>query len=50
VRLNDHALAQSSLVAAETLALTDDERAAIADELAHATELVSEHRQAKKAE
>jgi hypothetical protein len=44
VRLNDHALAHSSLVAAEALNLTDDERAAIADDLAHATALVSELR------
>ena len=50
VRLDDHALAQSSLIAAETLTLTDDERAAIADDLAHTTELVSEHRQAELAE
>lgn len=47
VRLNDHALAQSSLAAAEALPLTNDEHAAIADELAQTAELVSEHRQAK---
>jgi catechol 2,3-dioxygenase-like lactoylglutathione lyase family enzyme len=40
VRLNNHELAQSSLAAASSLALTDDERAAIADELAYAVELV----------
>jgi catechol 2,3-dioxygenase-like lactoylglutathione lyase family enzyme len=50
VRLNDHALAQSSLVAAEAFTLSDDERATIADELAHTTELVSEHLRAKQAE
>jgi catechol 2,3-dioxygenase-like lactoylglutathione lyase family enzyme len=40
VRLNNHELAQSSLTAATSLALTDDERAAIADETAHVAELV----------
>ena len=50
VRLNDHPLAQSSLLAAQTLALSEDERAAIGDDLAQTTELVSEHRQAKQAE
>jgi catechol 2,3-dioxygenase-like lactoylglutathione lyase family enzyme len=49
VRLNDLALAQSSLDAAEMLTLTDEERAAIADDLAHTTELVSEHRHASPA-
>lgn len=43
VRLNDHALAQSSLAAAQTLTLTDDETATIAEELARTAELVSEH-------
>lgn len=40
VRLNDHELAQSSLTAATSLALTEDERAAVADEVAQVTELV----------
>lgn len=43
VRLNDHALAQSSLFAAQSLELTDDERATIADDLAQTTELVYGH-------
>ena len=50
VRLNDRALAQSSLAAAAALTLTDDEHAAIADELAQTTTLVSEHRAAQPAE
>lgn len=50
VRLNDQALAQSSLVAAEACTLTDDERASIANELAQTRELVAEHRQATRAE
>jgi hypothetical protein len=50
VRLDDHALAQSSLVGVRELALTDDERATIAADLAHATELVSGHRPANQAE
>jgi catechol 2,3-dioxygenase-like lactoylglutathione lyase family enzyme len=40
VRLNNHELAQSSLTAATSLALTEDERAAVADEVAYVTELV----------
>ncbi len=40
VRLNNHELAQSSLTAATSLALTEDERAAVADEVAQVTELV----------
>ena len=40
VRLNDHALAQSSLSETQALALTDSERAALADEVAQASELV----------
>jgi len=40
VRLNDGELAQSSLTAVTSLALTDDERAEIAAELAQVTELV----------
>lgn len=50
VRLDDHALAQSSLDGVQALALTDDERTAIAGDLAHTTELVSEHRKAKQSE
>ena len=50
VRLNDHALAQSSLLAAQTMALTDDERATIVDDLAQTKELVAEHRQTTAAE
>lgn len=42
VRTGDRELGRSSLAAAESLALTDAERAAVADELAHATELVSQ--------
>ncbi len=42
VRTKNRELAQSSLQAAKSLELTDDERAAIAEELAHATELVSQ--------
>jgi catechol 2,3-dioxygenase-like lactoylglutathione lyase family enzyme len=41
-RLNDHELAQSSLAAATSLALTEDERATIADELAYVAELVDQ--------
>lgn len=40
VRLDNHELAQSSLAAATSLALAEDERAAVADEVAHVTELV----------
>lgn len=43
LRLKDHELAQSSLAAAETLTLTDDEQTAIAEELARTKELVTEH-------
>ena len=42
VRTHNRELAQSSLQAAKSLELTDDERAAIAEELAYATELVSQ--------
>ena len=42
VRTKNRELAQSSLQAAKSLELTDDERAAIAEELAHATELVTQ--------
>ena len=45
VRLNDHVLAQASLLAAQTIALTDDAHATIVDDLAQTTELVAEHRQ-----
>jgi hypothetical protein len=40
VRLNNHELAQSSLTAATSLALTEDERAAVADEVAYVAELI----------
>jgi len=40
VRLNDHALARSSLSETQALALTDAERAALADEVAQVSELV----------
>lgn len=42
IRTEDHELARSSLSAAESLDLTSDERASLADELAHVTELVSQ--------
>ena len=42
VRTKDHELARSSLTAAKSLALTDDEKAALTDEFAHVTELVNE--------
>jgi catechol 2,3-dioxygenase-like lactoylglutathione lyase family enzyme len=42
VRTRNHELAQSSLAAAEALELTDDDRAALADEFAHVTELVNQ--------
>ena len=40
IRTKDPELAQSSLTAAKSLALTDDEQAALADEFSHVTELV----------
>ena len=40
IRTKDHALARSSLTAAKSLVLTDDEKAALTDEFAHVTELV----------
>ena len=42
VRTNDLALARSSIAAAESLELTDDDKAALADEFAHVTELVDQ--------
>ena len=42
VRTNDHKLAQSSLTAAQSLDLTDEEKAALTDEFAHVTELVNQ--------
>jgi hypothetical protein len=42
VRTKDHELARSSLAAAKALDLTVDEKAALMDELAHATELVNQ--------
>jgi len=43
VRLNNHELARSSLAAATSLALTEDERAVVEDEVAYVTELVHQH-------
>jgi hypothetical protein len=40
VRTKDHELARSSLLAAKLLELTEDEKAALDEEFAHATELV----------
>jgi catechol 2,3-dioxygenase-like lactoylglutathione lyase family enzyme len=40
-RTNNHELATSSLALAQSLELTDDEKAALADEVAHVTSLVS---------
>jgi catechol 2,3-dioxygenase-like lactoylglutathione lyase family enzyme len=42
VRIKDHELAQSSLAAAKSLELTEDESAAVADEFAHVKELVQQ--------
>jgi catechol 2,3-dioxygenase-like lactoylglutathione lyase family enzyme len=42
VRLNNHELAQSSLTAATSLALTEEERATVADEVAYVVELVDQ--------
>ena len=42
VRTKDSDLARSSLTAAESLELTSDERAALAEEFAHVTELVDQ--------
>jgi len=42
VRTGDRDLARSSFAAAEALGLTDDETAALAEEFAHATELVTQ--------
>ncbi len=42
VRTKDHELARSSLATAQALDLTEDEKAALADEFAHATELVDQ--------
>jgi catechol 2,3-dioxygenase-like lactoylglutathione lyase family enzyme len=42
VRIKDHELARSSLTAASSLELTDDEKTALTDEFAHATELVNQ--------
>lgn len=40
VRLNDHPLAESSLAAAQSLELTEEETDALTDEFAHVSELV----------
>jgi catechol 2,3-dioxygenase-like lactoylglutathione lyase family enzyme len=42
VRMNNNELARTLLIAASSLALTEDERAAVADEVAHVTELVKQ--------
>ena len=42
VRTRNHELARSSLAKAKSLELTNDEKAALADEFAHATELVNQ--------
>jgi hypothetical protein len=42
VRTRDLALARSSLATAESLELTDDERAELADEFAHVTDLLTQ--------
>lgn len=42
VRTNNYELARSSLIAAQSLELTDEERTALEDEFAHATELVNQ--------
>ena len=42
VRIKDYALATSSLTAAQSLKLTEEEAAGLADEFAHVTELVNQ--------
>ena len=42
IRTNDHELAQSSLTAAQSLELTEDEKVGLADEFAHVIELVNQ--------
>ena len=42
IRLNNHELAQSSLMAATSLALTEDERATVADEVTYVAALVDQ--------
>jgi catechol 2,3-dioxygenase-like lactoylglutathione lyase family enzyme len=42
VRTGNHELARSSLAAARSLTLTDDEKAVLADEFTHVTELVKQ--------
>ncbi|HET9908460.1 MAG TPA: VOC family protein [Anaerolineales bacterium] len=42
VRTQDHELAKSSLAAAQSLTLTDDEKDGLADEFAHVTELLQQ--------
>lgn len=42
IRTGDHALAQSSLTTARSLALTEEEKNALVDEFAHITELVNQ--------
>jgi hypothetical protein len=43
VRMNNYDLARTSLTAATALALTEGERGAVADEVAHVSELVTTH-------
>lgn len=43
VRVNDRELAQSSLEAAQSLELTEEEKATVADEFAHVLELVNQN-------
>lgn len=50
VRLNNSTLAASSLQAAQTLALSDDERAALNDEFVQTAEIVAAHRPAQPTE
>ena len=42
VRTKDHELAHASMMAAKSLKLTDDEKASLADEFAHVSELVNQ--------
>lgn len=44
LRTGDHALARASLALASALTLTDDERAALADEFAHTAEILGQPR------
>jgi catechol 2,3-dioxygenase-like lactoylglutathione lyase family enzyme len=48
VRTNNRELAQSALTAAKLLDLTDDERAALAEEFTHTTELVNQEQESNR--